>query len=76
MNDVVEIVGYEHVISESGAEGTRVYCTRPLGAAGEGVEAIRHYINPKYCQYVPVIGAHVVVITSRYGNVSNVYTIA
>lgn len=76
MSDVCTVVGWETVVSESGAEGIRVYCTRELsGDVGEGLEAIRHYINPRYCKYVPAIGDKVIVTLNR-GYVDQVYKIA
>ena len=78
MNDVCTVIGWEHVVSESGSEGIRLYCTKdldPCKVDGEGCEAIRHYINPKYCQYVPTVGDRVIVTMQR-GYVDKVYKIS
>lgn len=76
MNDVCTVIGWETVVSESGSQGIRMYCTRDLKAPdAEGLEAIRHYINPKYCKYVPCIGDKVIVTLNR-GYVDQVYKIA
>lgn len=76
MESVSEVVGYEMVLSQETGEhvGTRIYATRPMNpsAAGEGIEALRIYINTKYVQYTPALGDKIVAVTGRNGYVERI----
>ncbi len=63
METPVTIVGFENVMSQQGNPGIRVYGQRPVPAdKGEGYESVREYINPKHCDYKPVLGDVVIFV--------------
>ena len=74
METPVKVVGCENVITDKGNPGIRLFVERELQSEDcAGVEALRFYINPEYCKYVPVIGDMLVIIEGRYpGSVDRV----
>lgn len=71
MESVCEVIGFEIICNEETGEqnGTRIYAQRPLqdNVMGEGIEAVREYINIKYVDYKPSIGDKVVFIKNSRG---------
>ena len=71
MESVCEVVGFEIIFNEETGEknGIRIYAQRPLqdNVMGEGIEAVREYINIKYVDYKPSIGDKVVFIKNSRG---------
>ncbi len=68
METPVQVIGWENVSQQNGKTGVRIYGTRNVtGEDGEGMEAVRIYINPEYCKYVPVIGHQIIAVEGRYG---------
>lgn len=76
METVCEVIGYEFTVSQETGEqnGIRIYAQRPLqgNVIGEGTEAVREYVNIKYCDYKPTIGDKVVFIKNGRGYVERV----
>lgn len=76
MESVCEVIGYECTFDKETGEqiGVRIYAQRPLnpGVTGEGIEAVRIYINTKYVQYQPALGDKLVAVTGRNGYVERI----
>ena len=57
-----EVIGFEKVVSQSGKDGVRLYCQRPVTGKGEGSEAGRFYFMPEKLEYDPKLGQKVILI--------------
>ena len=75
----IEVVGWEKKTGRSGKVGLWIYGQREIAQTegqleGEGYEAIRLYINPEYCDYVPQIGHKIIPVEGRFG-IDEVYVV-
>ena len=80
MKKPVKVVGWEKIVGKNDKCGIRIYGERELDSsaegfvAGEGMEAVRLYINPEYTRYEPQIGHLIIPVEGRYG-IDQIYVV-
>ena len=75
------VIGFEKFVSEAGDECVRLFCVRPLvlgreGNIGEGFETDRKFYKPKYVNYGPNRGDHIIATEGRYpGSIGQIFVV-